>query len=354
MRATRSERRLLTTATQSGAPLGMEFSLQSFSSVKYLELIEQIKLGEEIGASACWVNDSAMDRDPYPILAASAVRTERVRLGTCVTNPISRHMGVTARAVSTLNEISGGRALLGLGRGASSLRPLGLTRLTTSQLRDAVGSLKSLLRGEAVNFDSRWSTLREARLSSPPISKVPVCLAATGPNTLRLAGEVADGAIINAGTAPECLTYAIKQVRAGVESARRKIEDVKIFAFVFAAISDDRESTIDEVRPEAAYFVTNAPHLVDLVHLDPKEQGRTNELRKSGLTLHELQGRPGALKEKVSDSLVESFTLAGTPGDCARKVRMMRSAGVDHIIFSLKRNFGFAASSIAHSIMPRD
>jgi 5,10-methylenetetrahydromethanopterin reductase len=150
---------------------------------------------ERAGFEIAWLPDSQfLWRDVWACTALAAARTERIVVGTCVTNLETRHASVTAAAAVTLEELAPGRTILGLGSGDSAVKTLGKRPTRLAELRDGVELVRRLMRGETVRFDDREMRLH-ASLATPP----PVYLAANGPKALALAGEIADGVITVAG-----------------------------------------------------------------------------------------------------------------------------------------------------------
>ena len=128
------------------------FTLKPEHSIK--DTIELAKLGEELGFDYLWLFDShVLWRDPYPLLTLIAEHTSRLRLGTCVTNPGTREPSVTASSLATLNELSGGRMDLGIGRGDSARRVLGKPPITMAGTEEAIGVIRDLVEGRAVEYE---------------------------------------------------------------------------------------------------------------------------------------------------------------------------------------------------------
>src|SRR5207248_6833547 len=128
--------------------------------------------------------------EPYPLLTLMAINTKSMRLGTCVTNPAVRDITVTSSLFATLNQISGGRMQLGIGRGDSSRRVLGKKPVTTERLAESIDQFRKLTAGEELEYEGQSTRLSWAK-GSPP-----VWIAGYGPKVLQLAGKIADGIIL--------------------------------------------------------------------------------------------------------------------------------------------------------------
>src|SRR5579862_9107693 len=187
----------------------MNFGVELHQYLDSATCLEEAVAAERLGYDAVWFGDSQMIwREAYVLLGAAAVRTERVQLGIGVTNPLTRHVGVTVGALLTLQELSGGRALLGVGLGHTSLATIGLPRATRVQLRGWIGNIRRLFGGETV--DGMRLTYAGA-LEAPPLF-----VAAGGPRMLRLAGTLADGAILAGQVAqPSGVAAALEHLHAG-------------------------------------------------------------------------------------------------------------------------------------------
>ena len=140
------------------------------------ETVARTVLAEQNGFSHAWMWDShVLWQDPYPIFAQMAARTERIHLGTCVTNPVTRDPTVTASAMATLNEISGGRMEMGIGRGDSAQRVLGRGPVSVAHLEQACRVIRDLAEGRAVDLDGT-----EVQLKWSEGHRLPVWVAAYG------------------------------------------------------------------------------------------------------------------------------------------------------------------------------
>src|SRR5437016_10636998 len=154
-------------------------------------VVELTKLAEDLGFDHAWIWDShVLWEEVYPIFALQAAATSRIRLGPCVTNPATRDPTVTARALATLNEISGGRMVMGIGRGDSARRVLGQKPVSVEQLEADCRLIRDLAAGREVSYDGVKIRLKWAE------HELPIWIAGYGPKALRAAGRVADGVII--------------------------------------------------------------------------------------------------------------------------------------------------------------
>ncbi len=150
---------------------------------------------EDAGFTYGWLFDShVLWRDPYPLLTLMAGATERMRLGTCVTNPGTREPTVTASALATLDEISGGRMDLGIGRGDSARRVLGKPPITLAHTEEAIRVIRALVAGERIDYEGT-----ELHFPWTAGWTLPVWVAGYGPMAIAMTGRVADGIILQLG-----------------------------------------------------------------------------------------------------------------------------------------------------------
>ena len=188
---------------------------------------------EAAGFSHGWLFDShVLWRDPYPLLTLIAQATTRLRLGTCVTNPATREPSVTASTLTVLDEVSGGRMDLGIGRGDSARRVLGKQPTSMKDLETAVHVIRALVEGRSIEFEG-------ATLELPWASgyRLPVWIAGYGPVALKLTGRIADGAMLQIGD-PDLVRWFVSQVRASAREAGRDADSVAIMAAAPAHVGD--------------------------------------------------------------------------------------------------------------------
>src|SRR5215510_11689057 len=192
---------------------------------------------EDQGFDWLGVADSqSVFRELYVALTLAALNTSRVRLGSFVTNPLTRHLVVTASAISSVDDLARSRAFLGLGSGDSAIYTLGAPPATLAGLEDAVRTLGRLTDGAAIDRGGRrWQVHRSAR-------RVPIYLAAEGPRTLELAGRLADGVIAGLGLTPEVIRLSLDAIERGARAAGRALGDLDIWWFAKANVADTREA----------------------------------------------------------------------------------------------------------------
>lgn len=294
------------------------------------EFTELVRTVETRGFETLWVADSSLHaRSAYCYLTLAAVHSTDLRLGTGITQPVTRHPAIVANAIATLDEIAGGRVNLGFGSGDRPLLELGLRSARVDDVRGSVDLIRRLLAGETTTMRSRLFEVEDAELVGRAAREVPVYLAASGPRTLALAGEIADGVLVQVGTDPRCISHALEQIRAGAERAGRTIDDLDIAIMAYGSVADDREAARDAARPFAAWVPQTVPAYCEIAGIPPEDVARVREVYAGG----ELMKADRAASA-VTDAMVDAFTLAGTPGECReRLLQIAEETGVSHVAF---------------------
>jgi 5,10-methylenetetrahydromethanopterin reductase len=171
---------------------GLSYGVGRFPTEPLPEMIRLARLSEALGFRHLWIGDSHLIwRKANINLAAMALHTSRVTLGTAVTNPVTRHPAVTASAVATLDEAAPGRVILGIGLGGSAVETMGMKPSRLAAFEKTVHRMRALLAGEEVAFE-RGSL----HLKHPPPRQIPIYVAASGPKMLELAGRIAEGVVL--------------------------------------------------------------------------------------------------------------------------------------------------------------
>jgi 5,10-methylenetetrahydromethanopterin reductase len=295
---------------------------------------DRAALAERLGYQDVWVADDRFYRDVYLCLAHAAARTRTIRLATCVTDPYSRHPALTAMAVATLDELSGGRAVLGIGAGVAGFAALGIAREKPARaIREAVELVRRLLAGETVTCRGEVIRFEGGRLGfAAPRSDVPVYVASNGPLGQRVAGAVADGAIVEGCGTPEEACALQAEVRAGARRAGRDPDTVELVARLNTCIGADGAAARDVLRPRVAR--TLAAGLLRYATLAAQGIALPEAARASVAGLGYVPGVEPYLHllPLVPDRFVDALALAGTVEEVAARVVALGRAGVGRII----------------------
>ena len=293
------------------------------------------RLAEEMGFDYVGIADSqSLARELYVTLGVVAAATKRVMLGPTVSNPLTRHPAVAASAIASINELSNGRAFLGLGSGDSAVLNLGLRPARLAELHHYIQSIREMLAGETAEYRGDRAHVRWANVG------IPVAMSAEGPRTLAMAGAVADAAIIHTGLTTDVLQDTVGRIREGERSAGREQGTTGIWAFAKCNIADERDEAIEEIKMALAA----SGHHAFRFTLEGKNV--PEELREAVSILHheyeaaehEQVGRTrnAVLTDELglTDYFADRFAVVGTPEECRAKTRAIFDAGVDVLLIT--------------------
>jgi len=318
--------------------------------------VADARLAEAVGFALVGVADSqSVFREMYATMALCAQATQRVSIGPTVTNPITRHPAVAASGIATIDEIAPGRAIFGIGSGDSAILNLAEHPATLADLRAYVEAVRAL----HTRRETEWRG-RTARLTWAP-RPVPIYLSAEGPRTLELAGEIADGVIVNVGLEPALVRDAVAHVHAGARRAGRDPAAVDLWTMVRANVTDDVAAGVDEIRMELA---SNAHHVFRFTlegkHVPGALADAIRRVQKGYQpAAHEALGAsPNARLLEAEPALraylAERFAVVGPAEACAEKLRGVVAAGIDGLLVT-----GFVAErqrlirALGEQVLPR-
>ncbi len=296
----------------------------------YESFRRHVRLAESVGFDYIGVADSqSLFRELIVSLTVAAVETQRVHLGPSVTNPLTRHPAVMASAISSLNELSEGRAFLGIGTGDSAILNLGLRPARLATLREYISAVRSFMAGDTAEYLGREGHVQWSR------DPAPIMMSAEGPRTLRIAGEVADRVMIHTGLTPDILEDTVAHVRAGEWHVGKPLGETQVWAFAKCNIADDHDAAIDEIKMALAAsahhafrFTLEGKHVPEHLHeammaiqgeYVPAEHEQVGDTRNAAITD----------EFGVTDYLADRFAVAGTPDECRAKVAQIAGSGVD-------------------------
>ena len=302
----------------------LEFAITFKPDMPHERIVALARQAEGAGFAYSWIFDShVLWQEPYPLMTLIAANTERMRLGTCVTNPAVRDATVTASLLATLNRISGGRMDLGIGRGDSSRRVMGKKPTTLERLEETVSVIRDLNAGKKIEYEGREIQMSWATGGVPP-----VWVAGYGPKALRCAGRIGDGVILQFAD-PHLIKWCLGFVREGAEEAGRDFSKIRVMSAAPVWVSDDLAKARDQVRWFPA-LVSN--HVVDLVSRYKPEE-LPEELtgfirdRKGYNYLHHAEvGSSNA--EFVTDDIVDRFAIVGPAPEHVRRLGELADVGV--------------------------
>ncbi len=284
-------------------------------------LIELARLAEASGYESLWVPEGS-GKDAFSQLTAYALSTERIRLGTGIVTIYPRSPGVLAMTAATLDHLSDGRAILGLGLGHRQLLEAehGVAfGKPVRRMREYVALIRAVLRGEALP-EATEVPVRRFRLDfTPRRAALPVYVAALGPQMCRLAGEVADGVLLNWATV-DYAAEAIAEVRRGAERAGRDPAGVDVACYIRAAVDEDEAAVRRDLALETARYVA----------LDFYRQmfDRSGFARETAAVMQALPRGIEAAAALIPDRMLEAIALFGAADGWRKRLARYRALGV--------------------------
>jgi 5,10-methylenetetrahydromethanopterin reductase len=303
--------------------------------------VRMAQRAEADGFDGWFVVDSQnLAGDCYVALAQAAAATERIQLGTGVTNPYTRHPAVTASAIASVHAASGGRAVLGIGRGDSALAHLGLAPAPVPVFEQYLSQVQAYLRGEEVDFADLGServadvgTLGLAGSPSssrlhwlpPDLPKVPVTVAATGPRVIDAAARHADRVTLALGADPTRVAW-------GIDRARGVRGDVRLGAFVNVVCHDDPDRARALASGGMSTFARfNVMHGTTHGPMGDDAKALLQDVRGAyDMRAHTRAGSPQA--ERLTGAFAEGFAVLGPAECCVAKLRELVALGLDHLV----------------------
>ncbi len=279
------------------------------------------KLAEDAGFDTIWITDHYNNRDVYTTLAVLSLLTNNIRLGTGVTNPYTRNVAITASSIASINELSGGRAILGLGPGdKDTFDKMGINwDKPLSRVKDSVSAIRAFLSKAQVN----QAGFQGAQLAFSA-GKIPIYIGAQGPKMLELAGAIGDGVLINASH-PEDFKYAVPMIKQGAEKAGRSPSDVQICAYASFSADKDPAKALNASKIVVAFIVAGSPENV----LERHGIG-IGDAKKISESLAKFDF--GSAMAGVTPRMIEAFSVSGTPSDCRSRVDELLKTGVTQIV----------------------
>jgi 5,10-methylenetetrahydromethanopterin reductase len=310
----------------------MKFGTVSLWRDSTAAFVDEVRTAESWGFDLVGVGDTPGGyRELYVSLSVAALNTSRVAVGPMVTNPVTRHPAVTASALGTIDRLSGGRVVLGIGTGGSAVWSLSRPPAKIDELRAYIETVRALMtRGEATE-DGRHVVV------SGIDRAFPVFVSAEGPRALRLAGALADGVILHAGTSVEAINWCLAAVADGAAQAGRDPGQIEVWMMLKASIADSREEALQEVKVGLAGSAQHALRTgaaakgVPLHLLEPvRELVERYDVHQHAVAL----SSNGDLVDELglASFLADHFGLVGTPQDCVERLRTLEARGVHGVL----------------------
>jgi len=296
------------------------------------EAVERAKRAEQLGFEAIFFADSQMNNvDPYQVMAMCAVNTTKIRFGTAVTNMVYRDPTITANSFATLNEISQGRAIIGMGTGDGPVYSLGRTATRLADFEKGLRMMRDLLHDRGVDVPkSRERAGGNVKLKAGK-RPVPIYISAEGPKTLAVAGRTCDGVILGTGFAKPVTDWARQRIAEGARLAGRSPDDIDIMPAGMIVVDEDGDLARRRVRSRMA----NRAHHNFRFTMETVPEGEAAGVQRFMDNFDISKPIEERIDPNfVTDYLLDRFTIAGTPRECIEKVKRLEADGIKRILIT--------------------
>ncbi|HUF94105.1 MAG TPA: LLM class flavin-dependent oxidoreductase [Candidatus Limnocylindria bacterium] len=288
------------------------------------EIVDCTRLAESLGYESAWVAEGHTG-DQFAILAACAIATTRIRLGTAISSVFVRSAPTIAMAAATVDELSGGRFILGLGTShREQVEPEHgvLFDRPTARLRDTVAIVRGLLAEGAVSHRGETVTIERFDLWFPPLRpRLPIYVAALFPKMMEVTGEIADGVLLTWPTL-EAPRHAAEHVARGAARAGRPSEAIDVASLVPCVVAATRQDALAQMRPSVAFYGGYFPRYNRLL----AASGFPDVA--AAIKADWDAGRRDAAVRRVPDELIDTVAIAGTAAQCRQRLDRYRDAGL--------------------------
>ena len=293
------------------------------------EGMEYARYAEDRGFEAVWQAESRLVREATVPMAAYAAVTDRIKVGSGVVNNWTRNVGLLAATFSTLDELAPGRIILGIGAWWDPLASkVGIRRTRPLQaMRETVEVTRKLLAMERVTYHGEFVDVDDIEIDivhgdrSP--KNVPIYIGATGMKMMELAGEIADGVVLNYMVSPLYNKQALDALAVGAGGVGRTMDDFDRPQLVVCSLDEDRDAALDRSRELLTQYLGQQPHIMKASGVDP---GLIEEIGKV-LTWPAGPEEIRKAMKLVPDEAVQMISASGTPDECRAKVREYVDAG---------------------------
>jgi 5,10-methylenetetrahydromethanopterin reductase len=303
-------------------------SLLLQDQLSVLQTLDLVKYAEARGFDTAWQSETRLSRDSMTMMALMAHATARLKVGCSAVNHWTRHITTLASELLTLDEYAQDRVICSLGTWSDvSAQKVGVARdKPLIAMRETVTVLRRLLNMERVTFLGETITLRDFSLEAfagrRDPRRIPIYVGATGV-LLPLAGEIADGVLLNYLVSPAYTQYAVEQIEIGARKSNREIYDLDIPQLILCSVDIDRRKALDVARKAVTQAIIQQPQLM---RANGVPKGVIDEVLNITENPSDIVGLTEAMRW-VTDDVVQLVTASGTPLEVKAKVRDYVSAG---------------------------
>lgn len=298
----------------------MKFSLELLPNEPVKNIVDIVKLAEDIGFDNVWITDHYNNRDVFEVLACVASNTSTIKMGSGVSNPYVRNPVTIAAATATLDEISEGRAVVGVGPGdKATMETLNLTwNKPVRTVKNAINTIRTLVDGNVLGDKASLNGIERVQ------DYIPIYMAAQGPRMLETSGEVADGTLINASNEKD-FEIAIPLINKGIEKSAKPERDFNYAAYTACSIESDINKAYDNARIVVSFIIAGAPPVV---------------LERHNIPLSVAQEINNALANQnfkkaaslVTDDMCNAFAVCGNQDNIMDKILTFEDIGINEFV----------------------
>ncbi|MDA1100216.1 MAG: LLM class flavin-dependent oxidoreductase [Proteobacteria bacterium] len=294
------------------------------------EIVDLVVLAESLGYESAWVAEGH-GGDQFSVLTGCAMRTSRIQLGTAISSVYVRSIPTIAMAAATVDELSNGRFILGLGsshkvqvvpeHGVAYSKPI-------TRLRESVEIIRMLLRTGQAQYDGETVRIENFDLwFTPRRPDIPIYAAAVFPKMMAVCGEIADGIILTRSTLKTGAEVR-QRLGAGAKRAGRDPGRIAITSLLPTAVADSRQDALAVMRPGLAFYAGFFPRYNKLI----AEHGFAEEA--AAIATAWAKGDRAGAERSVSDAMIDATSIVGTPAQCRDRLEAYRQSGIDLPIIS--------------------
>jgi 5,10-methylenetetrahydromethanopterin reductase len=319
------------------------------------KMVEMVRLAEELGFKRAWIADERFFRDVYATMSMLACHTKTIEFGTCVTDPFVRHPALTAVAIATVDELSGGRANLGMGAGISGFANMGIKRIRPAKaIKEAIHIMRGLQVGDEVDYQGELISFRKGRLDWKPPRRVPIYVAGRAPKILELGGELGDGVIIGSFASEKGIKYAIDRIAHGANRGKRSLDTIEKVSWLYTCVSPNRQAAKETVRLGVSTAIWGSREVLDAIGIKLPPAYLEFMDRHTYTQDPEVMGQAMRM---VPEEIAHDFSVAGDADEVAEHMADIARMGIDHLsmwVFALEgEDLSEVITRIGRDVIPK-
>jgi 5,10-methylenetetrahydromethanopterin reductase len=316
------------------------------------DMVKYSRIAEQDGFDSVWVAESRLARDAVVPVAAIATETSRIKVGAGVINTWTRNAALIAQTFATIDELSNGRVVLGLGAWWDPLaHKVGIERTKPLQcMKEYIQVIRRLFNNEEVTFAGDFVRMEGVKLdvlhgSGQKARDIPIYVGGTGFQMLELAGEIADGVLLNYLVSPKYNEKALESIKRGAQKAGRRADEIDTPQLIACSMDEDADKAIRLAKSHVTMTLGQQPHIMKASGVS---EGLIREVQQE---MGGWPAKPGGIERAtavVPDDVVRMLTASGTPDDCRAKIKEYMAAGCrSPLLLPLSANVEYVVKSLA-------